>query len=96
MLSALETSEVRACACIHAKIVCPKRQRIQNLSLSQMFTTRILFVGLIGIALLLFLICLQVQICTSQINHLCAPSSCGNLHNISPPFRLKGDPPNCD
>ncbi|KAJ6969724.1 hypothetical protein NC653_034310 [Populus alba x Populus x berolinensis] len=43
MLSALVTSEVPACTCIHAKLVCPKRQRIQNLSLSQMFATRILF-----------------------------------------------------
>ncbi|XP_041022847.1 LEAF RUST 10 DISEASE-RESISTANCE LOCUS RECEPTOR-LIKE PROTEIN KINASE-like 2.8 [Juglans microcarpa x Juglans regia] len=25
----------------------------------------------------------------------CPPSSCGNIPNISYPFRLKGDPPNC-
>ncbi|KAM7481166.1 hypothetical protein LguiB_005749 [Lonicera macranthoides] len=25
----------------------------------------------------------------------CKPSSCGNIHNISYPFRLKGDPENC-
>lgn len=55
MLSALVTSEGPACTCIHAKLVCPKRQRIQNLSLSQMFATRILFAGFTGIALLLFL-----------------------------------------
>ncbi|KAF8015319.1 hypothetical protein BT93_H0969 [Corymbia citriodora subsp. variegata] len=28
-------------------------------------------------------------------NHLCVPSSCGEIHNISYPFRLKGDPKNC-
>ncbi|XP_059667213.1 rust resistance kinase Lr10-like isoform X2 [Cornus florida] len=26
---------------------------------------------------------------------MCEPSSCGNIHNITHPFRLKGDPPNC-
>ena len=25
----------------------------------------------------------------------CSPSSCGDIRNISYPFRLKGDPPNC-
>ncbi|XP_041021329.1 LEAF RUST 10 DISEASE-RESISTANCE LOCUS RECEPTOR-LIKE PROTEIN KINASE-like 1.2 [Juglans microcarpa x Juglans regia] len=28
-------------------------------------------------------------------HHYCPPSSCGNIPNISYPFRLKGDPPNC-
>ncbi|KAM7478019.1 hypothetical protein LguiA_026232 [Lonicera macranthoides] len=28
-------------------------------------------------------------------NGYCKPSSCGNIHNISYPFRLKGDPENC-
>ncbi|KAG7980970.1 hypothetical protein I3843_05G209400 [Carya illinoinensis] len=28
-------------------------------------------------------------------NYSCVPSSCGNIPNISHPFRLKGDPPNC-
>jgi len=27
--------------------------------------------------------------------HHCPPSSCGNINNISYPFRLKGDPPIC-
>ncbi|WCJ36821.1 hypothetical protein M5689_017996 [Euphorbia peplus] len=36
------------------------------------------------------------QPCTSQILHQCEhPSSCGNLVNISYPFRLKGDPLSC-
>ena len=30
---------------------------------------------------------------TAKVNHhYCAPSSCGNIHNISFPFRLKNDP----
>jgi hypothetical protein len=28
-------------------------------------------------------------------DHHCPPSSCGNIHNISYPFRLKDDPANC-
>ncbi|KAF5462885.1 hypothetical protein F2P56_018854, partial [Juglans regia] len=28
-------------------------------------------------------------------HHYCPPSSCGNIPNISYPFRLKGDPSNC-
>ncbi|KAL4594963.1 hypothetical protein ACB092_12G057000 [Castanea dentata] len=28
-------------------------------------------------------------------NHTCSASSCGNIHNISFPFRLKTDPENC-
>ena len=32
---------------------------------------------------------------TAKVNHHCAPSSCGNIHNISFPFRLKNDPENC-
>nr|XP_023916364.1 rust resistance kinase Lr10-like [Quercus suber] len=32
---------------------------------------------------------------TAKVNHNCAPSSCGNIHNISFPFRLKNDPEKC-
>ncbi|KAK7836071.1 hypothetical protein CFP56_023009 [Quercus suber] len=32
---------------------------------------------------------------TTEVNHHCAPSSCGNINNISFPFRLKTDPKNC-
>ncbi|XP_041020456.1 uncharacterized protein LOC121262102 [Juglans microcarpa x Juglans regia] len=31
----------------------------------------------------------------NSTDHYCPPSSCGNIPNISYPFRLKGDPPNC-
>ncbi|KAM3729811.1 hypothetical protein ACB098_12G038800 [Castanea mollissima] len=30
-----------------------------------------------------------------MVNHTCSASSCGNIHNISFPFRLKTDPENC-
>ncbi|XP_027124022.1 rust resistance kinase Lr10-like [Coffea arabica] len=50
---------------------------------------------------LLLLFCLVVQSSSSRAQSSihspdsCIPSSCGNLHNISYPFRLKGDPKNC-
>ena len=31
----------------------------------------------------------------AKVNDHCAPSSCGNIHNISFPFRLKNDPEKC-
>ncbi|KAF8020152.1 hypothetical protein BT93_G0760 [Corymbia citriodora subsp. variegata] len=33
--------------------------------------------------------------CGVKMSHLCTPSSCGKIQNISYPFRLKGDPKNC-
>jgi hypothetical protein len=34
--------------------------------------------------------------CSAEDGHYhCPASSCGNIHNISYPFRLKGDPPSC-
>ncbi|GER46402.1 kinase, partial [Striga asiatica] len=44
------------------------------------------------------LITLQTcTLCTGQNTnpHSCPPSSCGNIPNISYPFRLKNDPPHC-
>ncbi|KAG7952435.1 hypothetical protein I3843_12G058600 [Carya illinoinensis] len=35
------------------------------------------------------------QSCSAEDGHHCAPSSCGNIHNISYPFRLTGDPADC-
>ncbi|KAL3714281.1 hypothetical protein ACJRO7_006245 [Eucalyptus globulus] len=33
--------------------------------------------------------------CSAKINHLCTASSCGEIRNISYPFRLKSDPKSC-
>ncbi|KAF8020148.1 hypothetical protein BT93_G0756 [Corymbia citriodora subsp. variegata] len=33
--------------------------------------------------------------CDAKKSHLCAPSSCGKIQNISYSFQLKGDPKNC-
>ncbi|XP_058008988.1 uncharacterized protein LOC131183100 [Hevea brasiliensis] len=44
---------------------------------------------------LIFLFLLFSQTCNGRDTSLCAPSSCGNIHNISYPFRLQTDPNNC-
>ena len=38
---------------------------------------------------------LVLESCSSEDNQHCPPSSCGNIHNISYPFRLKSDPQTC-
>ncbi|KAI5561863.1 hypothetical protein BDE02_15G015700 [Populus trichocarpa] len=50
---------------------------------------------LLLLLLLIIIISFQVQTGTAQTSHLCAPSSCGNIRNVSSPFWLKGDPPSC-
>ncbi|XP_030466525.1 rust resistance kinase Lr10-like [Syzygium oleosum] len=45
---------------------------------------------------LLVLLIIQAGIsCYARNNHLCAPSACGEVSNISYPFRLKGDQKGC-
>ncbi|KAJ8752897.1 hypothetical protein K2173_008632 [Erythroxylum novogranatense] len=44
-----------------------------------------------GVPTFVFVV-LCLRTCISQQNHRCPPSSCGNLHNISYPFRLQSDP----
>ncbi|KAG6656002.1 LEAF RUST 10 DISEASE-RESISTANCE LOCUS RECEPTOR-LIKE PROTEIN KINASE-like 2.2 isoform X1 [Carya illinoinensis] len=49
-----------------------------------------------GLAALIVFVLLLHQTCTAKdTSQVCVPSSCGNIHNISHPFRLQGDPPNC-
>ncbi|KAG8655513.1 LEAF RUST 10 DISEASE-RESISTANCE LOCUS RECEPTOR-LIKE PROTEIN KINASE-like 2.4 isoform X2 [Manihot esculenta] len=43
----------------------------------------------------LFLLISQTTCNSTEINDQCAASSCGNIHNISYPFRLHTDPKNC-
>ncbi|KAF3432841.1 hypothetical protein FNV43_RR23943 [Rhamnella rubrinervis] len=50
-----------------------------------------------GFVTLMVLVLLQIT-CRADDNYTnstCFPSSCGNLRNISTPFRLTGDPENC-
>lgn len=50
-----------------------------------------------GFIALLFVIQLHEisTINAQEDNHHCSPSSCGKIHNISYPFRLKDDPKHC-
>ncbi|KAG2694027.1 hypothetical protein I3760_08G122500 [Carya illinoinensis] len=47
------------------------------------------------ITIVLVLILVPPASSLNNTNHFCPPSSCGNIPNISYPFRLTGDPPNC-
>nr|XP_048330099.1 rust resistance kinase Lr10-like isoform X2 [Ziziphus jujuba var. spinosa] len=54
---------------------------------------------LIGLGSFIFLVLMVFHLQTSYAkdhdHHLCPASSCGNIPNISYPFRLQTDPPNC-
>ena len=51
----------------------------------------------VGLTVLIALVLVHPTCCatTAMVNHTCSASSCGNIHNISFPFRLKTDPANC-
>ncbi|KAG7983125.1 hypothetical protein I3843_04G088600 [Carya illinoinensis] len=47
-------------------------------------------------ALIVLVVLLLHQTCSAKdTNRDCVPSSCGSIPNISSPFRLEDDPPNC-
>nr|XP_023916376.1 rust resistance kinase Lr10-like [Quercus suber] len=49
-----------------------------------------------GLTAVLTVLVLVHKTCSTENNtHQCAPSSCGNIQNISSPFRLKSDPEAC-
>ncbi|KAG6655987.1 hypothetical protein CIPAW_05G255300 [Carya illinoinensis] len=48
------------------------------------------------VALIVLVVLFLHQTCSAKdTNRDCVPSSCGNILNISSPFRLEDDPPNC-
>ncbi|KAM4076129.1 hypothetical protein ACJW30_12G039700 [Castanea mollissima] len=51
----------------------------------------------VGLTVLIALVLVHPICCatTAMVNHTCSASSCGNIHNISFPFRLNTDPENC-
>ena len=51
----------------------------------------------VGFTVLIALVLVHPTCCatTAMVNHTCSASSCGNIHNISFPFRFKRDPENC-
>ena len=48
----------------------------------------------VGLTVLIALVLVHPTCCATTANN-CSASSCGNIHNISFPFRLKTDPENC-
>ena len=52
-------------------------------------------VGLITLQVLLHSFFLSICVVVGKDGQICSPSSCGDVRNISYPFRLKGDPPSC-
>ena len=55
-------------------------------------------VGLITLLVLLHAFFLSICVVVGKDHkkyQICSPSSCGDIRNISYPFRLKGDPPSC-
>ncbi|XP_059442280.1 uncharacterized protein LOC132174659 [Corylus avellana] len=50
-----------------------------------------------GLTVLIVVLVLAHEVCSAKDSHhhSCPPSSCGNIQNISYPFRLEGDPPMC-
>ncbi|KAE8055685.1 hypothetical protein FH972_012511 [Carpinus fangiana] len=50
-----------------------------------------------GFTVLIVALVLVHEACSAKDSHhhSCPPSSCGNIQNISNPFRLEGDPPIC-
>jgi hypothetical protein len=46
-------------------------------------------------ALILVVLVHEISCSSAEDGHLCAPSSCGDIHNISYPFRLQDQPQNC-
>ena len=66
-----------------------------SLSLSSSMARGLAFT--VGFTVLIALVLVHPTCCatTAMVNHTCPASSCGNIHNISFPFRLKTDPENC-
>ncbi|KAK7815340.1 hypothetical protein CFP56_001736 [Quercus suber] len=48
-----------------------------------------------GVTAFIALVLLHETCSATAKAHPCAPSSCGDIHDISSPFRLKTDPKNC-
>lgn len=47
------------------------------------------------VAMVVMIFVVLQQTCSAKHHPPCSPSSCGKIHNISHPFRLKGDPRGC-
>lgn len=50
---------------------------------------------LVNLTVIILLLWLYPLPCLTQTNHQCLVSSCGDIRNITYPFRLQGEPENC-
>jgi hypothetical protein len=84
---------------IKSKIACGGLWKLYPLSLSLSLSPSIARGMLFIVGLLVIIVVLVLVHKASSANdshdHHCPPSSCGNIDNISYPFRLKADPPIC-
>ena len=55
----------------------------------------LLWAPMFKLALFVFIVFYQTSCFAKHNNHLCPPSSCGNITNIRYPFRLRTDPNEC-
>ena len=72
------------------KAISEKKKKILSTLLSLKMVGRVLFSALILVVLVH-----EISCSSAEDGHLCAPSSCGDIHNISYPFRLQDQPQNC-
>ena len=71
-----------------------KKNSNHSLSLSLSMARGMLFPA--GFTVLIAVLILAHEGCSANdSHHRCPPSSCGNIHNVMYPFRLKDDPPIC-
>ena len=73
----------------------PTQKQSISLSLSSFKFQLMGALGLITVQVLLHAFFLSICVVVGKDGQICSPSSCGDIRNISYPFRLKGDPPSC-
>ena len=78
-------------------LVCTSGNIPLSLSLPTSMARGLPLTSTVGLTVLIALVLVHPTCCapTAMVNHTCSASSCGNIHNISFPFRLKTDPENC-
>jgi hypothetical protein len=80
--------------------LCCRLWKLYPLSVSSLYLSPSMARGMLfpaGFTVLIVVLVLVHEACSANDSHhhSCPPSSCGNIQNISYPFRLEGDPPIC-
>jgi hypothetical protein len=79
---------------VAVKDIREERNKSRPLSLSHTHTMAGRMAFSAGLSALVVVVLVH-QTRSAKNTHQCAPSSCGDIHNISNPFRLQDDPKNC-